>query len=99
MRCGTVCALKTPVIKCCHGPRIHPIRGRIAPSLFALTLFVLTLGAARATEPPSQPAIQPPGADSLEAVVFKQTDDTLGGMVRAGRTSFAAALLVQQGRP
>jgi CubicO group peptidase (beta-lactamase class C family) len=98
MRCGTVCALKTPVIKCCHGPRIHPIRGRIAPSLFALTLFVLTLGAARATEPPSQPAIQPPGADSLEAVVFKQTDDTLGGMVRAGRTSFAAALLVQQGR-
>lgn len=37
-------------------------------------------------------------ADSFEAQVRARTDETLGGLVRDGRTSFAAAVFVQNGR-
>jgi CubicO group peptidase (beta-lactamase class C family) len=37
-------------------------------------------------------------ADDLEAQVRSRTDETLGGLVRDGRSSFAAAVFVQNGR-
>lgn len=88
MRCGTVCALNKSIVNRCPS---RYVCGWLATALIAA---VFALHTAHATEPVNQPL----GADSLEHTFSQQTDATLGEMVRGGRSSFAAALLVDQGR-
>jgi CubicO group peptidase (beta-lactamase class C family) len=96
MRCGTVCALNKPIVNC-RSERC--VSGWLATALLAAVLTLHTACATEATNQPlTEPASQTPGADSIERAFANQTDATLGDMVRAGRSSFAAALLINRGR-
>jgi CubicO group peptidase (beta-lactamase class C family) len=62
----------------------------LAATLSAAVLFL-------AGAVPSASAEAAADADSFQAQVRARTDETLGGLVRDGRTSFAAAVFVQHG--
>jgi CubicO group peptidase (beta-lactamase class C family) len=64
--------------------------------LLATTMGVVTLLLSAAF--PAARAAAAVGAEQFAAQVRARTDETLGGLVRDGRSSFAAAVFVQNGR-